>query len=304
MSVDANKMYGAVEAGGTKFVCAVGAGKEIIELCRVPTTSPEETFDKVIQFFQSHRHNLCGLGVASFGPVDLNPESKAYGFITSTPKPGWAQTDLLGTLRRELGLPLAFDTDVNGSAVGEAAYGAAQNLQDFIYITVGTGIGGGVITNSHLVHGLVHTELGHIFLPKHPLDSYIGHCPYHGDKCFEGLACGPAVSERWGIEASDLSTEHKAWEIQAWYLGAALSSIICAYSPQRIILGGGVMDVPGLLEKVHKQTLAHLNGYVKHPDIQENINNYVVKPGLGEHAGVIGALELIRRKLESQGSSV
>lgn len=289
-------LFGGIEAGGTKFVCAVGGGSHIVDQQRIPTTDPKTTLTQVVNFFHPHKQKLAGIGVASFGPVDLNAQSSTYGFITSTPKPGWAQTDLLGELR-VLGLPLAFDTDVNGAALGELAYGTAKGLQDFVYFTIGTGIGGGVIANAQLLHGLVHTELGHVFLPKNPHDSYRGHCPYHGDKCFEGLACGPAISERWGTEATELEPDHAAWELQAWYLGAALSSVICTLSPQRIILGGGVMEVPGLIEKVRQQTLRHLNDYVKHADIQQDIDNFIVKPGLAERAGVIGALELIRRKL-------
>lgn len=290
-----NDLYGAIEAGGTKFVCAIGSGPDDMELCRIETTSPAETLGHVTDFFKPHSTTLRGIGVASFGPLDLNSESTTYGFITSTPKPGWANTNLLAFLQRELKLPIAFDTDVNAAALGEAAYGAARELKDFIYLTIGTGIGGGVVANSHLIHGLVHTELGHILLPKHPDDSYEGHCPFHGDKCFEGLACGPAISARWGKKSSELECGHPAWELQAWYMGAALASFVCTLSPQRIILGGGVMEVEGLLQKIQAQTAAHLNSYVQHASITEHMNKYIVLPELGARAGVIGALELIRR---------
>lgn len=293
-----NEIYGAIEAGGTKFVCAFGSGPNDLELCRVETTNPEETLNRVIEFFKPHARNLAGIGVASFGPVDLDPNSSTYGFITSTPKPGWANTNLLGCLQEQLGLPSAFDTDVNGAALGEAVYGAARGLKDFIYLTIGTGIGGGVVANSDLIHGLVHTELGHILLPKHPQDTYSGHCPYHGDKCFEGLACGPAISARWGRHSSELDPGHPAWELQAWYVGAALASLVCTLSPQRIILGGGVMEVEGLLQKIQQQTKLHLNNYVRHISITEQIDNYIVLPELGARAGVVGALELIRRAVD------
>lgn len=290
-------LYGGIEAGGTKFVCAIGSGCDLVEQIRIPTNDPQTTLAEVLHFFTPFKNELAGIGVASFGPVDLNPHSSTYGFITSTPKPGWAQTDLLGALRKHFDVPLAFDTDVNGAVLAEQTYGAAQGLENAVYFTVGTGIGGGVISNSQLLHGLVHPELGHILLPKHAQDNYKGHCPFHGDRCFEGLACGPAITIRWGEEASTLAPDHPAWDLQAWYLGAALCSTICAFSPQRIILGGGVMEMPGLIEKVRTQTLAQLNSYVKHAEIQQHIENYIVKPGLAERAGVIGALELIRQKL-------
>ena len=292
-----NEKYGGIEAGGTKFICAIGNGKEIANFIRIPTTHPQETLSQLIDFFKPHAAELAGIGIASFGPIDLAENSTSYGYITSSPKKLWANTDLLGPLRQELALPLAFDTDVNGAALGELVHGAAQGLTDFIYLTIGTGIGGGVISNSNIVHGLVHTELGHIFLPKHPEDDYQGSCPYHGDKCFEGLASGPALGARWGKKSIELDSSHPAWDMQAWYLGAAMASCICAYSPQRIILGGGVMDAPGLLQKVQQKTLMHLNDYVQHRAIQEQISNYIVKPKLQGRAGVVGAFELIRRKL-------
>ncbi len=286
------KFYGAIEAGGTKFVCAVGTGPDDPQEIRFPTTTPEETFSRAIDFFLPFKQDLTAIGIGSFGPVDLHRQSSTYGYITSTPKSGWANTDFVGAIKQALNVPIKFDTDVNAAALGEMQWGAARGLTDFIYITVGTGIGGGVVTNGKLVHGLVHTELGHIFLPRHPDDNYSGKCPYHKNLCFEGLASGPAIEARWNKPARDLPTGHPAWELQAHYLAQAVCSLICAYSPQRIILGGGVMEQADLLPLVHTKVLALLNNYIQHDLVLRGTNQFLVTPGLGARAGVLGALTL------------
>lgn len=286
------KLFGAVEAGGTKFICAVGTGPDDLQEVRFPTTSPTETFSRAIDFFSPFKPDLAAIGVGSFGPVDLHPPSPTYGYITSTPKPGWANCDFVGTLVSQLNVPVAFDTDVNAAALGEMTWGAAQGLTDFIYLTIGTGIGGGVVSNGQLVHGLVHTELGHILLPRHAMDTYDGKCPYHKNLCFEGLASGPAIEERWGKPASELEESHPAWDLQAHYLALAVSSFVCTLSPRRIIFGGGVMEHPALLEQVRGKTIALLNGYIQHDVILRGIDTFLVSPGLGSRAGVLGALVL------------
>jgi fructokinase len=285
-------IYGGIEAGGTKFVCMVASGPEDIRAeIRFPTTSPDETIGQSVDFFRQYLP-LKAVGVASFGPVDLNPVSPTYGSITTTPKPGWSNTDITGRLRAALGVPVAFDTDVNGAALGEYRWGAAKDCDPVLYITIGTGIGGGCLINGKPMHGLVHPEMGHIRLPRDPkVDPYGGFCPFHGD-CFEGLAAGPAMRLRWGQPAETLPEDHPAWELEAHYIALALSDLVCTLSPKRIVLGGGVFDHPGLIQRVRVRTQELLNGYVKSPVILDHIDEYIVRPGLGGRAGVLGAIAL------------
>ncbi len=287
---------GGIEAGGTKFVCSVGSGPhDLGQESRFPTTTPEETLERTIKFFkeQEARHGpLDAIGVAAFGPLDPDPASPTFGYITTTPKPGWANVDFAGTLRRHFNVPIGFDTDVNGAALSEGKWGAAQGLHTFLYLTIGTGIGGGAVVNGKLLRGLLHPEMGHIRLSHdYEQDPYPGRCPYHGD-CLEGMAAGPAVAERWGQKGQELDPGHPAWDLEADYLAQALQTFTVTLSPQRIIMGGGVMDVPGLIEKVRARTIDYLNGYVQHPAIMEQIDAYIVHPGLGNKAGVLGAIAL------------
>jgi fructokinase len=291
-----NHLVGGIEAGGTKFVCAVGTGPADLRAeTRFPTTSPAETLAQATAFFreQAQIHGpLAALGIASFGPADPDPASPTYGSITSTPKPGWAGTDFGGTMGRELGLPVVFDIDVNGAALAEYRWGAAQGLASAVYLTIGTGIGGGAVVDGRLLHGLVHPEMGHMRLPRDPaVDAYAGHCPFHGD-CLEGLAAGPAIAERWGRPAFELPPEHPAWELEAHYLALALHTIICVLSPQRIVMGGGVMEQPQIFPLLHRKLQHSLNGYVQSPAILEQIETYIVPPALGNRAGVLGAIAL------------
>ena len=285
--------YGGIEAGGTKFVCAIGSGPDDLQAeTQFPTTSPDETIGRAIEFFRAQPTELAAVGIAAFGPVDLNPASPTYGHITTTPKPGWANTDLAGAVGRALGVPVGFDTDVNGAALGEHRWGAAQGLDTFLYLTIGTGIGGGGLLGSRLMHGLIHPEIGHMRLPHDwSADPFPGLCPYHGD-CLEGLAAGPAIQARWGQPAQALPDDHPAWPLQARYLGLALANLVCTLSPQRIILGGGVMNVPLLLPLVRAEVQCLLNGYVQAPDILATIDSYIVLPALGGRAGVLGAIAL------------
>jgi fructokinase len=288
-------LYGGIESGGTKFVCAVGTGPDDIRAeVRFPTTLPDETLERAITFFQEQAQAapLAAIGVASFGPVDLHPESSTFGYVTGTVKPGWSYTDFAGSLERALGLPVGFDTDANGAALGEHAWGAAQGLDTFLYLTVGTGIGGGGMVGGKLIHGLVHPEMGHIRVPHDfQADPYPGNCLFHGD-CLEGLACGPALEERWGQPAATLPPDHPAWELEAHYLALGLQNYICTFSPQRILLGGGVMDQEHLFPRVRQKLQIHMNRYLQSPAILEDIDQYIISPSLGSRAGVLGAIAL------------
>ena len=261
-------LYGGIEAGGTKFVCMVARSPgEIRAETRFPTTTPEETIGRAIAFFreQSSDTPLRAVGVGSFGPVDLDPLSPTYGYITSTPKPGWAQTDFAGRLQAALQVPVRMDTDVNAAALGEYACGAARGVDPFIYFTIGTGIGAGGIVNGAPMHGLLHPEAGHIHIPHdRAADPFPGVCPYHGD-CFEGLASGSALRERWGQPAETLPADHPAWDLEARYIALALVNLICSLSPRRIILGGGVMQRQELFPLVRQKVRQLLNGYILHP---------------------------------------
>ncbi len=285
-------LVGAVEAGGTKFVCAVGTpSSELLREARIETRSPAETVSEVVSFFHPYSPDLAALGVGSFGPVDLRVSSPTYGFITSTPKTAWRNFDIAGALRDALHLPVGFDTDVNAAVLAEATWGAGQDLENVLYVTVGTGIGGGAMIEGRLVHGLMHPEMGHIRVPHdRERDPFPGVCPYHGD-CLEGLASGPSLEARWGALPEKLSPDHPAWILEAEYLGIACMNWICAFSPERIILGGGVMQ-PHLFPALRNRTRSALNGYIDLPEVTQRIESYIVPPGLGERAGVLGALAL------------
>jgi fructokinase len=290
-------VFGGIEAGGTKFVCGIGSGPEEIELAHFPTTSPATTLRNVTAFFRERGgSDLRALGIGSFGPVDLDPTSPSFGHITSTPKLGWQNYDLAGNVARALGIPVAFDTDVNAAALGEARWGAGQGLPDFIYLTVGTGIGGGAMVNGQLVHGLVHAEMGHLRIPHDLLrDPYAGWCPYHGD-CLEGLASGPAMEARWGVAARELPPSHPGWALEAHYLALGLLNLTFALSPRRILLGGGVMQQSHLFDLIRKEFAGLLNGYLQHSEITDRLDKYIMPPQLGSRAGVLGTLVLAEQK--------
>ena len=296
MVVVDKRIYGGIEAGGTKFVCAAGTGPDDIrEITRIPTTTPDETLDKVIEFFSRPSiKNLAGIGIGSFGPVDLLLDSSTWGYITSTPKEGWKQTDLGGRIEQALRVPVKLDTDVNAAAFGEMTWGAAKGLDTFLYLTVGTGIGGGAVVNGRLLHGLTHPEMGHILVPHNrERDPYLGGCPYHSD-CLEGLASGAAMRQRWGKPAEELPPDHPGWALEADYLAEALMNFVCTLSPQRIIIGGGVMKQPGLLPMVRKYLTDLLTDYIDSPALYKDIDSYIVTPGLGDEAGVLGAIALAK----------
>ena len=298
---DANsdqRLYGGVEAGGTKFVCGVAdSAGNLVEVTSFPTTEPEETLRRAVAFFQPYRERreLGAVGIGSFGPIDPDPASQTYGFITSTPKKGWQQTDFAGHLERALSLPVAFDTDTNAAAVSEHCWGAARNLDTFIYLTVGTGIGGGGLVRGRRLRGLVHPEMGHLVLPRAEGDDFDGICPYHGD-CLEGMVSGPALRARVDRPAEELPDEHPLWSIAAHYLSAALANYVYVVSPQRIIMGGGVMRRKQLFPLVRQRVQELLGGYVRSAAILERIDEYIVAPGLGERSGVLGATALAQEK--------
>jgi fructokinase len=291
-----SRVYGGIEAGGTKFVCVVGSGPDdVIAETRYLTTSSDQTIRQAIDFFQPYaaQGQLAAIGIASFGPVDLNPASPGYGTITTTPKSAWNQVDLYGAIHRAFNVPVAFDTDVNAAAFGEH-YWISENrsLDPFLYITVGTGIGVGVLANGSPIHGLVHSEAGHFAIPHDwQKDRFPGVCPFHGD-CLEGLASGPAIARRWGPSAEALPDDHPAWELEAHYIALGLANLIYAYSPQRIVLGGGVAQHLGLHDLVRIKVVEHLNGYIQSPLVLERISDYIVSPGLGNRSGVFGAIAM------------
>ena len=274
---------GAIDAGGTKWLCAVGTGPDdLVATETIPTTRPDETIGRALAFFR-RQGPIEAVGIGCFGPVDLRPGSPAWGSITTTPKPGWTDTDVAGVVGVELGVPVAFDTDVNAAALGEHRWGAARGLDTFCYVTVGTGIGGGAIAGGAVVHGLVHPEFGHMRIP-HDLaaDPFGGLCPYHGD-CWEGLAAGPAIEARWGRPPRELVDVEAVWRLEARYVALGLVNVVAVLSPERIVLGGGVMEVPGLLPLVQAEVDDLLAGYVA---------TEIVPPALGPLSGVLGAFVL------------
>jgi fructokinase len=269
----------------------VGSGPEDLECRVIPTGTPHATLEAVIAFFRQ-RAGLRAIGIGSFGPIDLHRGSPSYGHITATPKLAWRNFDLAGAVGSALKLPVGFDTDVNAAALGEARWGAGQGIADFVYITVGTGIGGGALVSGSPLHGLQHPEMGHIRVPHdRARDPYAGICPYHGD-CLEGLASGPAIEARWGTAAGNLPADHPAWELEAHYLALGLANWVSILSPSRIVLGGGVMQQPQLFPLMRRKLQEELNGYIPCPELQEGIDRYIVPAKLGDRAGVLGALVL------------
>jgi fructokinase len=286
--------YGAIEAGGTKFICAVGAADgSLIEHVRISTRDPDSTLAELFGWFAAaeRRHGrLSAFGVGAFGPLELRPAAPHYGFITTTPKSLWRYFDLLGSLRREFERPVAFDTDVNAAALGELRWGAAQGLESLAYVTVGTGIGAGIVHHGRPVHGLMHPEIGHAIVRVHPHDrEFGGICPFHGD-CLEGLACGPAIQARTGRTLSEAGAADPIWTIEADYLGQLAALLVLAHSPQILLFGGGVMEGGHLHGRVHARMHEWLRGYLPQPEMVDP--GFIRAPALGEQAGIRGALAL------------
>ena len=292
-SRDAVPLLAGMEAGGTKFVLATGhSPREIVARTVIPTTTPQETLAEVTRWFAQHGPAVA-LGIASFGPVELDRASRNWGHITDTTKPGWMQTDMAGPLGQALACPVGFDTDVNGAALAEASYGAGEGGSSLAYITVGTGIGVGLVTGGRTVHGAGHPEMGHIFPRRDPDDfDFPGHCPFHGD-CMEGLASGPAIIARWGAKLSDLPPDHPAHTYVAGYLAHLCHTTFSTVAVETIVLGGGVMQTPGLLDAVRERTFALGAEYLPGRSRQQ-----IVAPKLGQDSGISGALQLAARAFE------
>ena len=284
------KLYGSLEAGGTKMVCAIGDEQgNILERVSIPTLEPENTMPAIIEFFKNK--NICALGIGCFGPVDLDKKSATYGYITTTPKLAWKNYDIVGTCKKELGVPVGFDTDVNASALGEATWGCTKELDHSIYITVGTGIGAGVIIDGKPYHGMLHPEAGHIFLARHPQDPMEkGVCPYH-ELCLEGLASGPAIAARWGKPGAELADRKEVWELEAYYLAQAICSYIMILSPERIIVGGGVSHQEQMMPMIRAEVQRQMGGYIQAKGMQD-LDSYIVLPSLNDNQGIMGGLKL------------
>ena len=284
------KYYGSLEAGGTKMVCAIGDEQgNILERISIPTLAPETTMPAILDFFKNK--NISALGIGCFGPVDLDKKSPTYGYITTTPKLAWRNYDIVGVCEKELGVPVGFDTDVNGSALGEATWGCTKDVENSIYITIGTGVGVGVIANGKPYHGMIHPEGGHIFLARHPQDPMErGVCPYH-ELCLEGLASGPSIQARWGKPGVELADRKEVWELEAYYLAQAICSYIMILSPERIIVGGGVAHQEQMMPLIRKEVLRQMGGYIAAKGMQD-LDNYIVLPSLNDNQGILGALKL------------
>ncbi|HWE52357.1 MAG TPA: ROK family protein [Bryobacteraceae bacterium] len=283
------QVWGAIEAGGSKFVCGTGTSPRDFQSVEIPTLTPDLTIPAVVAWFedwlrQNPSHRLGGIGIGSFGPIDINLKSPTWGFITSTPKAAWRNFDFALSVRKALKTAVQFNSDVNAAILGEARWGAARGLRDCLYLTIGTGIGGGALSSGDLLQGVSHPEMGHIRVPRDlARDPFPGICPYHGD-CLEGLASGPAIEARWGLPPAELPASHPAWILEAEYLACAIANFACTFSPQRVLLGGGVMRQTGLFEMIRPEVARLLGGYVPVPEI--------LPPELGERAGVLGALAL------------
>jgi fructokinase len=301
-------LFAGIEGGGTKFICALGNGQgEIYERISVPTTTPKETISQIIKFLRNHKHEgqLKAIGIGSFGPIDNDRDSANYGQITATPKPGWAHYNIVEAFKHAFHIPVGFETDVSSAALGEYEWGIAQGLKNFVYMTVGTGIGAAAMVNGEFVPGMCSAEMGHILIPHDKVaDPFAGICPYHGD-CLEGLASGVSIKTRWQVmSALDLPASHPAWELEANYIAAGLMNIILIFSPQRIILGGGVMKQMHLFEKIRELVQKKLNGYVPTPQIINQIEDYIVAPNLADRSGVAGAIALACRTYEQEKNNV
>ncbi|MFS7389982.1 ROK family protein [Carnobacterium maltaromaticum] len=284
-------MYGAIEAGGTKFVCAISDENfEIKERVSIPTTTPEETLSNVFEFFDQFK--LDSIGIGSFGPIDVNKKSATYGYVTTTPKVAWTNFDFLGAVKKRYEIPVGWTTDVNAAALGELKKGAAIGLDSCVYLTVGTGIGGGAVVNGKLLAGYGHPEMGHMLVRLHPDESYGGFCPYHGN-CLEGISAGPAIEGRYGVKGHELADKIEVWQMEAYYLAQALMNYTLILSPERIVLGGGVMKQNQLYTLVREEFKKLMAGYVAVPPLEE----YIVAPGLGDNAGVTGCLLLAADEL-------
>jgi len=292
--VEPQLLYAGIEAGGTKWRVAIGRSPDLITDITIPTTDPNETIGACIEFIRGAGLPVVAVGIAAFGPLDLNPSSDTYGFITDTPKPGWGRADIKSRIESALGLPAVIDVDVGGAALGEGWWGAGRGLDVFVYVTVGTGLGGAVLRGGRTSHHQGHPEMGHVSVEREEGDSYAGSCPFH-HSCLEGMAAGPAIRLRWGRPGSGLSARPEVWDLEARCLAQAMRTYTYTIVPQRIILGGGVMQQPGLLELVRKHLEARLAGYGPAPS---DLEQYLIAPALGQDSGLVGAIAMARRAFE------
>lgn len=285
-----DKLYGVIEAGGTKFVCALlNEENKIVEKASFPTTLPEATLKATVDFFMPYKEKILSFGIGSFGPIDIHESSPQYGFITSTPKMGWKDCNFLGYMKRFFDVPMAWTTDVNASCVGEYRFGVGRDKQSIVYYTIGTGIGGGAIVGGKLVEGLNHPEMGHMLVRPVGGDKYPGNCSFHG-QCLEGMASGPAIENRLGFRGQELEKDDPFWSIEANYIAQCIYNTTLMFSPEIVIIGGGVSHAPGLLHKVHTHFSAWLNGYIDTPTVEE----YIVNPELGDNAAIYGCLAMAK----------
>lgn len=296
-----SRLFGGVETGGTWCVCAIGRGPEEITAAeQFPTTGPPETLERIVEFFRAGPE-VEAIGIGSFGPVDLDRESPTWGHVTTTPKAGWQHTSLAPVIARELGVGVVFENDVDAAAIGEYRWGAGRDTRSLCYLTVGTGIGAGLLIDGRPWHGLLHPEVGHIRIPRnHPADDagFRGVCPVHGD-CWEGIASGPAIAARWQTRPEELSADHPAWALEAEHVALGILSIVLVFSPQRLIVGGGVMDRAGLLGRVRGRLRELVAGYLETPMLADQIEEYLVAPALGDRAGVLGAIALAQESVNA-----
>lgn len=292
------RLFGALEAGGTKMVCAIGdENGNILERVSIPTGTPADTMPPMIDFFRNK--GISALGIGCFGPVDLDRKSPTYGYITSTPKLAWQNYPIVAEFEKALGVPVGFDTDVNAAALGEATWGCTRDVENSIYVTIGTGVGVGVIAGGKPYHGMIHPEGGHILLNRHPDDPMVGSaCPFH-ENCMEGLAAGPSLEKRWGVKGAELSARAEVWEMEAYYIGQAVTNYIMMLSPQRIILGGGVMHQPCLLPLVRREVAKQVNGYIRGKGM-DDLETYIVGVSLNDNQGAMGAVKLAMDALKEQ----
>lgn len=290
-----SQLFGGVETGGTWCVCALGKGPgELAAHERFPTTSPEETLGHIVEFF-ADRPTPAAIGIGSFGPVDLDPHSPTWGQVTTTPKAAWQHTPVATVIQERLGVPVVFDTDVNAAGVGEQRWGAGRGVASLCYLTIGTGIGAGLVIDGVPLRGLVHPEVGHIRVPHdRQRDPFDGNCPMHGD-CWEGLASGPSLAERWHASPRDLPDDHPAWPLEADYVALGVLSIVLVASPHRVIIGGGVLDRRPLLPLIRTRLRQLVGGYLDTALLADEIDRYLIAPELGDDAGVLGAIALAQR---------
>src|SRR5690606_978352 len=288
-------MLAAIEAGGTKFVCTIGdQNYHIVEKIEIPTTTPAETMENVRDFFS--QFEIESMAIGTFGPADINRQSPTYGSITTTPKEHWQHYNILGYLKEHFQIPIVFDTDVNIAALGEAKFGASKEVKNSIYMTVGTGIGVGAIVNGEMLQGLSHPEMGHIIVKRHPDDDFVGSCPFHQD-CLEGMAAGPAIEKRWNKKAYLLEKDDFVWELEGYYIAQALMSIILTLSPEKVVLGGGVMKQRQLLPIIHQYVQEFNRNYLSFPQLEDDIAEYIVTPGIEGLSAIKGALYLAKTQL-------